>query len=196
MFLTALFFVAIAVNFWLAWDTLLYWPIEISHTLKATRYNLFFNCAIVLSFPWILEPIFPELWMRIWVMFGVLLLGYDDHRFPVHQLAIYHLLAIFVGSMFYYCGWKTTLAYCVFYVLRGLSKVYLVSALLMHKPVADWIRNPRNTFSQSYKYITQPKALGHPVLRLGAIWQWLCWALAIYILENYKKNFISTLGAP
>lgn len=183
MVLAQLFFGAVALNFFLAWDTLSYWPIEISHSLKATRYNVLLNVAIVLSFPWLLEPIFPQMWTRVWVMFGVLMLGYDDHRFPVHQVAIYNLLATFVGSMLYHCGWKTTLAYCVFYVSRGLSKLFLVWTLLLHKPAAAWIENPRGTFAECYKYIVQPKEPGHPVLKLGAIWQWLCWGLAIYILE-------------
>lgn len=178
-----LFLAGLCANFWLAWDTLPYFPVEISHTLSATRANVVLNGIVVLSFPWLLEDVFPALGMRLWLMVAVLLLAYDDHRLNVHQLAIYHLLALFLGNMLYYCGWKITVLYILFYGSRGFSKVYLVSVLLTHKTWRDWTSAPTRTFLESYEYIKRPKDPGHIVLRMGAVWQWLVWAVAIAILE-------------
>ena len=179
-----LFVLGLCANFWLAWDTLPYFPVEISYTLAATRANVLLNSTAVLLFPWLLVDVCP-LFMRFWLMLGVLPLAYDDHRMPVHQIAIYHLLALFIGNMLYYCGWRVTALFALFYVSRGISKIYLVGCLLMHKSWRDWASAPVQTFFAAYEYIKRPKESGHIVLTMGAVWQWLTWFLAVTILE-YK----------
>lgn len=185
MIVTQLFLAGLVVNFYLAWDTLPYFPVEISHTLKATDANVSFNIFVLgVAMIALLPELFPFWPVRYWAVFGALMLAYDDHRVNLHQLAIYNLLVTFLGTMWWQCGWNVTLAFAVFYFSRAVSKVYLVGSLLLHKPWKSWFTDPWKTFLESYEYIKRPKEPGHVVLRLGAVWQWLVWTVAIYLLET------------
>ena len=140
--------------------------------------------ALTLAYYAFFPHLFQRWYVSFWVALGALLLTYDDHRLNVHQLAIYNLLVTFLGSMWWQCGWKVTLAFVGFYFSRAISKVYMVASLLLHKPLKCWFTDPWKTFLESYEYIKRPKEPGHFVLRLGAVWQWTVWTVAVFIMET------------
>ena len=185
MWLSLAFVAWVATNFYLAYDTLPFFPIEISWTLSATEKNVLLNGIVLCLFPFVLFqvlvlPWFFYLWITI--AFGGVMVG--DHLGLWHNVMVKHLLLTLLALVYQLHGLNVLGGFLVFYFVRPVTKFYLIATAIQKQSLADWIYSPWQTFKGAYAYAVQPKNSGHPVLKMGGVWQWVVWGSLIWLIET------------
>lgn len=185
MLLSSAFVCWVAANFFFAYGTLPYFPIEISWTLGATPANKFLNGAACAVFP-VLFVLSTDI---AWYHYACTGLGFagilvGDHLGLWHNAMVKTLLLSFLWLLYDLKGAGVTVAFLAFYALRPVTKIYLIATSIQKQPLAAWMREPVQTVRSAYGYATCPKPPGHPVLKMGAVWQWLVWFTLIVLIET------------
>lgn len=185
MLLTLAFVAWVALNFYLAYDKLPFFPIEISWTLGATEANIWLNGLVLLAFPFVLYSTVDLPWYFYpWFTSAVAGLLFGDHLGPGHAIAVKHLLLVFLAAVWQIHDTTTVGIFLIFYFVRPVTKFILIATLIQKRGLVECFLSPWEAFKDAYAFAVQPSPPSHLILRVGGVWQWLVWGTLIVLIDH------------